>query len=136
MAPVAKNGPNGIFISSLGLNIIKYINPVTDPITEPISKLIQHPTMPVNDPIHASKSRSPWPMPFLPVKRLNICATVNKKKQPSPVPITLSAILIGKRSNRLKSRAKGIKKSVMNLEISNVSMSERMVTTSAEKNTK
>ncbi len=61
---------------------------------------------------------------------------LNKKKYPNSAPEILSRKDSGNKPQALKMQPSGAKKMVTNREISIVSISERIVTMSAEKNIK
>ena len=65
MAPNAKKGPKGIWLS-FGLKMNRYTNPMHEPMREPIKRVIQQPNGPTKAPINARRSRSPWPRPSFP----------------------------------------------------------------------
>lgn len=86
-APKARNGPNGIFtfcrecsLFLLCRDKIRKKSPYKEPRIEPIVTLIQHPIIPVNDPINKRRSKSPSPIPSLLRKYLKILFTIYKNR--------------------------------------------------------
>jgi|SRR5579863_1570930 len=98
--------------------------------------LIQHPIMPVNDPMNKRRSKSPSPIPSMFRKYLKILLIINKKEYPKIAPEILSINDSGNKSDALQIKAIGTRNSVTTREISIVSISDRMVTINAEKNIK
>ena len=111
-------------------------SPYKDPKIDAIVILIQHPIIPVNDPISNMRSKSPSPIPFLLRKYLNMELILNKKKYPNSAPKMLSLRDNGNKSYALKVHPSGTRKVVAKREMSMVSISERIVTINAEKNMK
>jgi hypothetical protein len=143
MAPSARNGPKGILVLCVKLisflfcwDRIKIKNPYNEPSIDPIVTLAQHPTMPVNEPINKRRSKSPSPIPSTLRKYLKIRLIINKKEYPNNAPEILSIKDNGSKPYALIRQPQGTKKIVTKLEMSIVSISDRIVTINAEKNMK
>lgn len=133
MAPVAKKGPKGIFVSRSNVPLCtRNKMPHADPKREPISRDAHAPSTPVNAPINAIKSKSPSPIPCFFVIQVNTLAMDQRNIYPSAAPKILLMGTIGMRSKKLKINPTGMRARVTNREMSIVSKSERMVTMSAE----
>ena len=116
-APSARNGPKGIllFLSEFSKFLFwcakrRKESPYKEPRIDPMVILIQHPIMPVNDPMNKRRSKSPSPIPSILRKYLKILLIINKKEYPKIAPEILSISDRGNRSQALQTKANWYKK--------------------------
>jgi|GEM_PF-4171214 len=110
-----------------------YISPAKDAVSDPISTVIQQPIIPVNDPMKASRSRSPSPIPCFFVAAVKSRPVIQKKVYPAIAPMALWRAEMGSAFSVPRTIPTGMRKSVAKRDMSMVSISDRTVTSSAEK---